>query len=134
MKVRSHKSVFFLVALMILALPQPAEAIGLGAVEVRSHLNESLAARISLTGINESEVDNLRVSLAGEESFERAGLKREYLLTKLKFSIQKLTNGSAYIRIKSQEAVREPGLSFIVRVAGNSSSVERRYDILLNLR
>ena len=122
-------------ALLILwAMPQLAAAVGLGALEVRSHLNEPLDARISLTGIKTDELEDLRARLADNASFERAGLKRTYLLTQLKFTTQTQSNGRAYIQVSSRNAVREPGLSLIVQLASSNASHERRYDMLLNLR
>jgi len=130
-----RKIVLYPLALLAMfAVPQPAGAVALGAIEVRSHLNEPFEARIALSGLKAGELDNLRVALAAESSFERAGLKRSYLLTRLKFSTQALSNGRAFIRVRSREAIREPGLSFIVEATSSGASFERRYDVLINLR
>ncbi len=123
-----------LTMLLLMALPQFLAAAGLGAIEVRSYLNEPLEARIPVTGLKEGELNNLRVGLAGEASFERAGLERSYVLTQLKFSTETLSNGQGYIRIRSRKALREPSLSLIVRVVSSTASLERRYNLLLNLR
>ena len=123
-----------LVILILCAIPQLSAAVGLGAVKVSSYLNEPLNAQIALTGIKADELDNLRVRLADDASFERAGLDRSYLLTQLKFSTQTLSNGRAYIQVSSRESIREPGLSLIVSLVSQTASHERRYDLLLNLR
>ncbi len=123
-----------LVILILCALPQLSAAVGLGALKVSSHLNEPLSAQIALSGIKADELNDLRVRLADDASFERAGLNRSYLLTQLKFTTKTLSNGRSYIQVSSRESVREPGLSFIVSLVSQSASHERRYDVLLNLR
>jgi len=122
-------------ALLILgAVPALAGAVGLGAIEVRSHLNEPLEARIALTGLKDGELDTLRAGLADEASFQRAGIERYYLLTRVHFSTETVAGQGAFVRIRSRVAIREPSLSLIVQLATHSATRERRYDVLLNLR
>src|SRR3546814_4192040 len=54
-----------------------ASALGLGEIDVRSHLNQRFDAVIALTSIGADEVADLRVSLASAEDFARAGLRSE---------------------------------------------------------
>ena len=119
---------------LLIGLPQLVLALGLGAIDVSSYLNEPLEARIPLSGLKANELENLRIGLAGDASFERAGLERTYVLTQLKFSTEALSNGRGYIRIRSRQALREPGLSLIIQVDSSTASFERRYNLLLNLR
>ena len=56
-------------------------ALGLGGIESDSYLNEPLDARIPLVSATAAELENLRVSLASPEAFERAGLSRPFYLS-----------------------------------------------------
>src|SRR3546814_16065966 len=62
-----------------------ASALGLGEIDVRSHLNQRFDAVIALTSIGADEVADLRVHLASAEDFARARLERPGYLSRLRF-------------------------------------------------
>jgi Tfp pilus assembly protein FimV len=114
----------------------PAHAASLGDIDVKSGLYEPFHARIALRGLREGELDGMRVALADEAAFARAGLVRSLALSKLKFAIVATGARRGYVKITSRERVREPSLSFVVEAAfaGASGTLQRRYDVLLDLR
>ena len=87
-----------------------------------------------LRGLVAGETENLRVELAPDDAFQRAGLERSYLLTRLKFRAVASGERSGSVRITSKDHIREPSFSFIVQVTSQGRVVQRRYDVLLNLR
>ncbi|MGS7457645.1 type IV pilus assembly protein FimV, partial [Mycobacterium tuberculosis] len=52
-----------------------ASALGLGEIQVRSHLNQRFDAIIPLTSVSAEEAADLRVGVADAADFARAGLE-----------------------------------------------------------
>jgi pilus assembly protein FimV len=106
-------------------------ALGLGGVESDSYLNEPLDARIPLVSATAAELENLRVSLASPEAFERAGLSRPFYLSRLRFEIV-TDQGAPYIRVTTAEPVKEPFLDFLVEAHWPAGRLLREYTILVD--
>ena len=85
-----------------------AAALGLGDIDVRSRLNQRFVAAIPLTAANADDLQNLKVSLASNDEFERAGVERPAYLSSLRFEIK--TDGTPRIEITSDQPAREPFL------------------------
>ena len=113
----------------------PVYGAGLGDIEVKSRLYEPFHARIALRGVSEGELEGLRVSLASEATFERAGLQRSLFLFTLRFEVVATGAGGGYLRVTSHDRVREPSLSFVIEaaLADAAGILQRRYDVLLDL-
>jgi pilus assembly protein FimV len=121
-------------AAVLLLAGVPAHAVGLGEVKLDSALNDPLEARITLRGLGAGELDGLTARLAPEDAFEREGIPRTHLLTRLQFTTVSTGERRGYIRVTSRDIIREPSLSFIVEVSSLGRVVQRRYDLLLNPR
>ena len=113
----------------------PVHAVSLGAIAVKSRLNEPFHARIELRGLAEGESDGVRVALADDAAFARAGLQRSFVLSGLKFEVVATDARRGYVRITSHDRIREPSLSFVLEaiLAGSAGTLQRRYDVLLDL-
>ena len=109
-----------------------AHAVGLGEITLNSHLNEPLEAEIKLLSIGDLSKNELLPNLAGHEEFERAGVERVFFLTGIKFDVQKKADGSAVIKLRSSQIVREPFLNFLVEVHWPSGRLLREYTVFLD--
>lgn len=118
--------------LSALLLLNPAVlAVGLGSVEVETHLNEPLRAQIPLQSVSGIDADEIEVSLGSPEEFSRVGIDRPAVLTQLSFELERTSRGPV-IRVNSDEAISEPFLSFLVRVSWPQGRLLREYTILLD--
>jgi pilus assembly protein FimV len=113
-------------------LPSVGHALGLGEIRVNSALNEPLDAEVDILAARPGEVEELIVSLADTDTFQRAGLDRPYVLTKLRFEVERRPGGQPFIRIFTRESVREPFLSFLVEADWAKGRVVREFTILLD--
>ncbi len=120
--------------LVILAalIPGIAGALGIGGLKLGSALNEPFSARIELTGVSGDELDGIQVGLASPEAFARAGIERPYFLTKLRFRVVREADGKAYIRITTDEPVKEPFLHFLLELNWPKGRLLREYTVLLD--
>jgi len=123
-------SVFTLSALV--TMPS-AYAVGLGEITVNSSLNEPLAANIEIINAGDLQDNQFLVSLASAEAFERAGVSRDFFLSRLQFSISRDSGNQRTIKIVSDKPVVEPYLDFLVQLQWPEGRVMRSYTLLLDL-
>lgn len=109
-----------------------AHALSLGDIEVYSALNQPLEAEILLTSVRPGETEGMLVRLASEEAFAQAGIDRPFYLTKLEFQLAAKPDGTPYILVTTDNAVREPFLSFLVDVDWPRGHLVREYTVLLD--
>ncbi|MGB1800255.1 MAG: FimV/HubP family polar landmark protein [Gammaproteobacteria bacterium] len=119
---------------VLLALtPALATAFGLGNLDLNSALNEPLDGRIQLLSPTADELDSLKISLADSDAFARAKIDRPFILSKLRFDLRRSDNdGPDYIRVYSQEPIREPFLNFLIEVSWSNGRLFREYTVLLD--
>jgi len=118
--------------LLITFAPALVHALGLGKLELESALNEPFEARIELLSPTIEELDSLNVRLADEAAFDRAGIPRLALLRSLNFVVKESDSGSDYIRIYSNEPIREPFLNILLEVSWSKGRLYREYTVLLD--
>lgn len=121
-----------LLTLVIFLLSGPALALGVGSLKLESGLNERFEARIPLLSASAEELSTLRVGLASPDMFRRAGMDRSPELSKLSFKLVETETAGEYIHITSQEAIREPFLSFLVELSWANGRLYREYTVLLD--
>lgn len=112
-----------------LAAPS-ANALGLGAIEVKSALNQPLDARIPLLPADEAELETLSVSLASTVAFQRAGIDRPFGLTRLRFTI--VQEDKPYVHVTTEQPVKEPFLDFLVQAEWDRGRLVREFTLLLD--
>ncbi len=118
--------------LILLITSFSAYALGLGDIHVRSGLNQPLEAEIELLSVRPGDTDNISVSLASSEAFAQAGVERPFLLTNLYFRVLQRPDGKPYIRVFSQEPIKEPFLNYLVDVNWPNGRLLKQYTVLLD--
>ncbi len=108
-------------------------ALGLGKIRTLSGLNQPFSGEIELHDVNPDELDTVKVSIASQEAFAKAGLDRYYYLTKLTFTPVMSSQGQALVQVSSREPIREPYMDLLVEVnwpVGNQ--LVKEYTVLLD--
>ncbi|HEX6591034.1 MAG TPA: FimV/HubP family polar landmark protein [Moraxellaceae bacterium] len=98
-------------------LPGLGHALAVKDVQTKSALGEPFQAEVELAELGDLNADEIRVSLATQEDFERLGIERVYFLTDLQFNVVVNQGGRSFISITTAKPVREPYLDFVVRIA-----------------
>jgi pilus assembly protein FimV len=112
--------------------PMGAWALGLGDIHSRSALNQKFSAEIDLLSVDQEEIQDLRVGLASQEAFDRAGIERFYLLSGLKFTPMMTPAGKPVVMVTSTDPIREPFLNFLLEVNWPKGRLVREYTVLLD--
>ena len=108
-----------------------AFALGLGAIQVKSGLNQPLNAEIAVIADSPAEAAGLSVSLAKAEDFQRVGLDRTRVSIPIDFEV--ITSGrNPVVRLTTKDPVREPFLDFLVEANWAKGRVLREYTVLLD--
>ncbi len=109
-----------------------AFALGLGAIQVRSGLNQPLVAEIPVILNTPNEAEGLVVQLASVEDFERVGLSRSNISVPLQFTMAKNARGETVVRVTSEDVVRDPFLGVLVEANWPKGRLLREYTVLLD--
>ncbi|TBU97264.1 peptigoglycan-binding protein LysM [Stutzerimonas kirkiae] len=111
---------------------QTTFALGLGNVELKSALNQPLAAEIELLDVQGLSAEQVVSKLASVEDFQKAGVERQGFLAGLSFTPVLREDGKSVIQVSSSRPVREPYVSFLVEVLWPSGRLLREYTLLLD--
>lgn len=120
------------VSLALGTLSVPAHALGLGELSSKSTLNQNFNGDIALLSVNPEELDGVRVRLADEDAFARAGIERPFYLTLLRFEPMLTKRGKPIVKVTSDFPIREPFLNFLVEVNWPKGRLMREYTVLLD--
>jgi FimV-like protein len=85
-----------------------------------------------LLAVDPSEIDTLRVSLASDLDFRRAGIERASVLDEIMFRPTIRNDGSAMVEVASQIPISEPYLHFLVTLRWPGGQIVREYTLLLD--
>lgn len=118
--------------LLLSLLPGAVVALGLGDLDLESALNEPFAGKIQLLSASVNELDSLNVALADAEAFDRANIDRPFLLSELRFKLIRSETGADYIKVSSEQPIREPFLNFLIEVSWANGRLYREYTVLLD--
>ncbi len=121
-----------LAVLALLISPVSAFALGLGEIHVNSALNEPLNAEIELVSATPDELSSVSAALASRDTFTRYGLDRPVFLNALMFRVQRTADGRAVLLVRSNEAISEPFVTFLVEVNWARGHLLREYTVLLD--
>ncbi|MFZ5561241.1 MAG: FimV/HubP family polar landmark protein [Pseudomonadota bacterium] len=98
-------------------LPGLGHALAVKELQTKSALGEPFQAEIDLVEVGDLTPEEIKVSLATQEDFDRMGIERNYFLAELKFEVVINPGARAYVKVTSAKPVVEPYLDFVVRIA-----------------
>lgn len=117
-------------ALMLLPLTTPAA--GLGKLSVKSALGQPLNAEIELLADDKDELAALSARLAGNDAFRDARIDPAAVLSSLKFTVDKKTDGRAVLKITSTKLINDPFLDMLIELDWATGRMVREYTVLLD--
>lgn len=109
-----------------------AMALSLGRITVQSALGEPLRAEIEVPDINAEEAASLRTAVALPEAFTAAGLEYNSALSSLQATLQRRSDGRAYIRLVSDRPINDPFVDMILEASWSSGRIVRDYTMLFD--
>ena len=120
------KPLILLAFVVFLPIPPHVQALVLSEVELETHLNQPLSARIRLQQISAEELAGLEIRISEVIDTVASGRR-----TVLKHEV--VTEGSNhYLIISSRDAIREPILSFKVELNWAAGHLIRNYALIID--
>jgi pilus assembly protein FimV len=114
-------------------LVQPAWALDVDRIEVKSRIGEPLLAEIPVVSADAAELKQLQVQLASAATFARIGLERPRgAVSDLRFEVVRNARGNAVIRVTTSAPVQQDFLTFLVQVDWGSGRMVREYSVALD--
>jgi pilus assembly protein FimV len=122
----------FLIALFLFAagFQTAVQALALGELELKSHLNQPLNVVIPLVFSKGNELDELKLSIGSPEG-QSSSIQARH---NLKVEIVENNGNQPYLKITSKNTLREPALTFVLDMRWSSGRIQREYSILLDPR
>jgi len=107
-------------------------ALGLGAINVQSNLDQPLKAVIELRVNPGDDVSSVNASIASRSDFEKNGIPYQEYVDNMNITVDR-SSGGARLRVDSSNVViKEPFVSFLVRVDWAGGSFLREYTALID--
>ncbi len=107
-------------------------ALSLGRITVKSALGEPLRAEIDIPDLQPDEAASLKVSIALPEAFQAAGLEYNPAMTSLQATVQRRTDGRAYIRLNGDRPINDPFVDMILEARWATGRIVRDYTMLFD--
>jgi len=108
------------------------KALGLGEIVIESSLNQPFNAQIAFLKLGDVRPEQIQIQMASERDFARFSIDRENFLNTIEFDIQSQGDES-YVRLTTDEVVREPYLSFVLETRWPNGRLLNEYTVLLDL-
>jgi len=118
--------------LVLLLFVGSAESIELGEMQLDSHLNETLDATFTIGNINASDLDDIKVNIAGVKAYQALGLSRPAYLSRLTFNITAGEGLQHSIKVNSRQRLSDPIIELLVEVTEKQSKLMRLYTLMLD--
>ena len=113
------------------AIPQLAQAAGLGKITVFSALGQPLRAEIELNASRE-ELSSMKATLAPPEAFKQAGLDYASTLLGIRFTLDKRPGGQQVIKLSTSSPVNDPFIDMLLELNWATGRLQREYTFLLD--
>ena len=113
-------------------IPGVSMALGLGPITMRSALNQPLLAEIDIHSVQKGDLNGLAVRLASEDDFKRVNVERSSYLNRIKFKVMTRADGSAFVRLTSDDPITEPYLDFLVEARWPRGRALKEYTVLVD--
>ncbi|MEG1832984.1 MAG: FimV/HubP family polar landmark protein [Burkholderiaceae bacterium] len=113
------------------SMASPAEAAGLGRLNVQSALGQPLRAELEVNSVTPDEAPTLSAKLAPLAAYRAANVDFSPGLTGLRLTLEQ-RNGTYIVRINSPQPINEPYLDLLVELSWATGRVVREYTILLD--
>jgi pilus assembly protein FimV len=109
-----------------------AHALSLGRLTVQSALGEPLRAEIDIPDITADEAASLKAGAALPDAFVAAGMDYNPAMSGLQATLQRRSDGRAYLRLSSSRTINEPFIDLILEASWSQGRIVRDYTLLFD--
>ena len=107
-------------------------ALGLGALDVQSNLNQPLNAVIEMRVAAGDDISSIKASIASKEDFEGLGIDYLSYLSGMTITVENFGSDNVLRVVSNDVVINEPFIHFLVRVDWTGGSFLREYTALID--
>ena len=123
-----NKLILAVILTMSMLVAQPAAyALALAELQLNSALNHNLDATIEIRSANAQELDSLNIGIT-----QLTEQQVHSTWPKVKVELVRPETGNSYLKLTSEEVVREPVLNFLLELDWSTGHFKREYSLLIN--
>lgn len=126
------KRLVLLSCTIFLCMASRAFALGLGAVQLESALNQPLQVRIEIVQLGDVRLNDVSVQLASPADFQRFNVSRDGFLSNIRFRVESVGEFH-YVVLTTSQLVRKPYLNFILDTRWPNGRILSEHTVLLDL-
>ena len=112
-------------------LSSDADAFSIGAIEVKSSLNESFSAEIPLYVDGQSGLD---VSIGNEDDYAKLGIERIKIVDILSLSLEPVDKDRVIIKLSSSKPINQPSFNLIIKAVQNGGTILENYFLAIDFQ
>ena len=123
-----NKLILAVILTISLLVAQPAAyALALAELQLNSALNHNLDATIEIRSANAQELDSLNITIS-----QLTEQKIQSNWPRVKVELVRPETGNSYLKLTSEDVVREPVLNFLLELDWSTGRFKREYSLLIN--
>ena len=112
-------------------LSSDADAFSIGAIEVKSSLNESFSAEIPLYVDGQSGLD---VSIGNEDYYAKLGIERVKIVDSLSLALEPVDKERVIIKLSSSKPINQPSFNLIIKAVQNGGTILENYFLAIDFQ
>jgi len=117
----------------LLCLPVTVHALGFGTLELNSHLNEKLKAKVPVLLSGSEDMGQINIELASKAEYRRMGLPWNNGMAQIKVELENRHSASPVIALSSTGVIKLPILSIVLKANKEGRGTYfRHYQLLLD--
>lgn len=106
--------------------------MGLGEMELLSHLGTPLQAELELLSPAQLDPQEIHIRIARSDVYNRLGARFDTFHNQIEFDVRRNANGQISIHAYSKKRVLEPFLDIVVELSWPTGTTYRRYNLLVD--
>jgi len=124
---------YLMLVLLVACLPTGALALGFGALNLSSHLNQQFSADVPLSLNRSDDIETVHVALASQNEYRQLGLKWQADLAHITVTLQAKHSDRPYISLRSVGTIHTPILSVLLKASKTGrGTYYKHFQILLD--
>ena len=112
-------------------LSSDADAFSIGAIEVKSSLNEGFSAEIPLYVDGQSGLD---VSIGNEDDYAKLGIERIKIVDSLSLALEPVDKERVIIKLSSSKPINQPSFNLIIKAVQNGGTILENYFLAIDFQ
>ena len=112
-------------------LSSDAGAFSIGAIEVKSSLNEGFSAEIPLYVDGQSGLD---VSIGNEDDYAKLGIERVKIVDSLSLALEPVDKERVIIKLSSSKPINQPSFNLIIKAVQNGGTILENYFLAIDFQ